>query len=440
MATLAEERPSGGANPLWTERRMVVILTFIAMLALLDKYALSLLVQPIKSDLGLSDAQVGLAVGAAFAVANIAAGLPAGWAADRLDRRALIFFGVLFWSLMAALCGLATSFFLFFLARAGVGFGEGLIPPASYSLIRDGVATERQGRAFGLFAMSNTAGPGLALLLGGALLGAVVSLGWGGLPVLGELAPWRMTLIILGMAGIPLAFLAFAFPPPSRKAASGSAGGYGEVIAMMRREGRIFGPLLAFSCACAMIGNSLGIWLPAYIGRNWGLAPQEVGAILGLILLISGPAGMLALGQVVDRMHANGREAAGRAAIAVSLLLMLCATSVTLVPSLTLMWVIEVGVVSCSTCYLAIVSVVVSRRAPAHLVGRTMALMLVVQGIFGAGFAPVLVGFLTDHLLADAGGLGTALALNAAVLTAVALVAAVALHRALEKSGKEGSA
>lgn len=416
------------ARPAIAEWRMVVALTVIAMLALLDKYALSLLVQPLKADLGLTDTQVGIAVGAAFAIANIAVGIPAGWAADRYSRRMIVFGGVVLWSMMAVACGLAGSFWTFFIARAGVGLGEGIIPPASYSLIRDGVAPARRGRAFGVFAMSNTLGPGIALMLGGTLIGAIVALHWQSLPLVGAVKPWQLTLIVLGLAGLPLAFLAYAFPAPARHGHAEGPSSYRDALKVMRDDRAIYRPLIIFSCSSAMVASALGIWFPAFVGRTWHLTPQVIGPTLGLILCIAGPLGLFVAGSTIDRFKRRGREGAGRVAVIVAVMLSLFATAVPLAPAVPLMWTVEAGVVLCSTCYLAIVSIVVSQNAPSAMVGKIMALLLVLQGIFGSGLAPIVVGFLADHL---SGGLGQALATHAGVLTLVGIVAAVALARAL---------
>ena len=112
---------------------LVGCLTVTSMLALIDKNVITLMVGGVKTSFGLSDTQVGLVVGVAFALANLAISLPAGWLADRGDRRAIVACGVVIWSIMAATCGAANGFLQLFLARAGVGIGEGLT-----HLIRDG--------------------------------------------------------------------------------------------------------------------------------------------------------------------------------------------------------------------------------------------------------------------------------------------------------------
>lgn len=416
--------------PVQRQWRMVGALTLLTMLAMVDKYALSLLVQPLKTDLGLSDTEVGLAVGAAFAVANIAAGLPAGWAADRFSRRRIVAIGVVFWSLTTVACGFASNFWQFFIARAGVGLGEGLIPPASYSLIRDGVAPERQGRAFGIFAMSNTLGPGSALLLGGALLALIAALGWNQLPGIGAVAPWQMMLMILGLAGLPLALLAFSFPEPVR-AGRADATGFADVVRLMRAERDLYLPLIVFSCAAAMIAAALGTWFPAFVGRSFGLGPHVVGPILGTMLIVVGPLGVLVAGSAIDLLNARGREGPGTVALVAAVAISVFATLTPLVPSLPLMWTLEAGVILSSTCYLAIVSTVVARNAPGAMTGKVMALLLVLQGIMGSGLSPVLVGALADGVYAGPRALGHGLATLSAMLAMVTMGSAWMLRKAL---------
>jgi len=410
--------------------RIVMALTLLAMLALLDKYALSLLVEPLKKDLRLTDTQVGLAVGAAFAVANIAAGLPAGWAADKFSRRRIVALGVVFWSGMTIACGMVGNFWQFFLARAGVGLGEGLIPPASYSLIRDGVSAERQGRAFGLFAMSNTLGPGAALLLGGGILALISAQGWDHLPLVGPVAPWQMLLVILGLAGMPLALLAFSFPePPRRTLAQGTT--FRDVLHLMVRERALYIPLIGFACLSAMIAAALGTWFPAFVGRSFGLQPGTIGSILGLLLICAGPLGVVVAGHAMDALVARGREGPGTVALVAACMIGTFGTLTPLVPNLQTMWVCEAGVILSSTSYLAIVSTIVARHSPGEMTGKVMAILLILQAIVGSGFAPVIVGLLADNVYGGSGALGKSLATCSIVLALGAIAFALRLRGVL---------
>ena len=193
---------------------LVACLTLLNMLAQIDKNILVLMVGPIQRDFGVSDIQISFLIGTAFAVANILVGLPAGWLADRFDRRLVIATGVLVWSAAVAANAAATAFIALVIARAVVGAAEALTPPSSYSLIRDGVDDQRRARALSVYTMSMMLGTGLSLVLGGPLLHLVQASGIHALPLVGEVSAWQLTLFMIGVAGLPLSLLIFCFKDP----------------------------------------------------------------------------------------------------------------------------------------------------------------------------------------------------------------------------------
>ncbi|MCF3947827.1 MFS transporter [Acidiphilium iwatense] len=165
-ATLAQEiyPPRGRAI------FVCIILSLGYMLAFTDRTVVALLVIPIEHDLSLTDLQIGLLQGTAFAVFYSLFGLPIAWAVDRLDRRLIVAFGVLIWSAMTCIGGLSTSFLQFFLARVGVGVGEATILPGATSMLADYFPPASRGRALGAFASGIYFGSALALIGGGLIL------------------------------------------------------------------------------------------------------------------------------------------------------------------------------------------------------------------------------------------------------------------------------
>ena len=132
------------------ERRgwyLVVLLSLAGVVGQLDRSLLSLLVAPISRDLALTDVQMSLLLGFAFAVFMGVASLPIAWLADRRDRRWILAFGIAAWSVMTALCAFANDFGSLFLARVGVGIGEACLIPAGGALIADSFSRERLARA-----------------------------------------------------------------------------------------------------------------------------------------------------------------------------------------------------------------------------------------------------------------------------------------------------
>jgi MFS family permease len=167
---------------------VVFVLMVCYTLSFIDRQILSLLVAPIKRDLGISDTKIGLLQGLAFALFYTLLGFPLGWIADRYSRRNLVAAGVFFWSLMTALCSLAASFSSLFLARMGVGVGEATLGPSAFSLISDYFPKERLGGALSVYSMGIFIGSGLALIVGGTVVSAVQEMPAVTLPVIGAMA------------------------------------------------------------------------------------------------------------------------------------------------------------------------------------------------------------------------------------------------------------
>src|SRR5580658_3467026 len=166
---------------------VVFALTAIYMLSYTDRQILSLLVAPMKRDLGISDTRVGLLQGLAFGLFYTFMGLPLGRIADTRNRRNLIAAGVVLWSLFTSACSLARSFWTLFLARMGVGVGEASLSPAAYSLIADYFPREQLGVAISVFYMGIYLGTSLSLLVTGFIVDAVAHTPFVTLPLLGTM-------------------------------------------------------------------------------------------------------------------------------------------------------------------------------------------------------------------------------------------------------------
>src|SRR3546814_1245193 len=139
-------------------------------LSVLDRFMISLLVGPIKADLGISDTQLGLLNGFAFAITFCLFGLVAGAVSDRFSRRWVIFSGVSFWSISTALCGTAQNFWHLLTARVGVGAGEAALSPAATSMLTALFPRERLTLAIAVFSIGSTIGAGCAFLFGGLII------------------------------------------------------------------------------------------------------------------------------------------------------------------------------------------------------------------------------------------------------------------------------
>ncbi|WGM45946.1 hypothetical protein KOAAANKH_00811 [Brevundimonas sp. NIBR10] len=419
------DRSGGGGLRQWW---LVGCLTVFAMLAMVDKNIITLLVLPIKRDLGLSDTQIGLIIGTAFAVSNLVIGIPAGWLADKVNRKSILFVGVGLWSAMAATCGLAGNFLTLFWARAGVGLAEGLLPPAAYSLLRDGVSPARRGRAFSIYAMATLLGTGLAFVAGGLLIRALSTADFSGWPVLSGLAPWSLALIFAGLAGLPLLLLLATIREPGRGSAEQSAVSFKSALGLMWADRAVYLPLAVFSVAHAMLTQSLGVWVPALVGLRFDLGPAQMGPILGLLLMTMGPLGLVLTGFGIDRINKAGGAGSAAVAVIASVLLLAVTPFHPLVPSVETFWVAQGLVLLGATTYLAVTSTLVAQIAPQRAIGKTMAVFLVLQGALGSGVAPALTASVGEHLFAgQATPIASAMSVVHAGLALVALGSAVVL-------------
>ncbi|TLZ39208.1 MAG: MFS transporter, partial [Gammaproteobacteria bacterium] len=265
---------------------VVAILIGTAILSYTDRQVLSLLVDPIRRDLLISDTEVSLLLGTAFAVVYGVAGIPFGLLADRTSRRNLIFFGVVVWSIGTVACGFAHSFGGLFAARVVVGLGESVLSPSAISLISDYFPASRRGLAVGSYLSGIAIGNGASILIGGGALQLVEAGVFAGTPI-ALIAPWRLVLLVIGSPGLLWALAILAIREPERRAAiaapsaSGAGGASGRHAAVWR-----VAPIYLVVATASLVDNAVGAWAPTLLIRDFGRDAAQVGLQLGLLLTI----------------------------------------------------------------------------------------------------------------------------------------------------------
>ena len=275
------------------------ILTIVYITNFIDRIVLGILVGPIKAELHLTDSQLGLLGGTAFALFYTALGIPIGWWADRVNRVRIMTVALVCWSVFTALTGLAHSFLGLFLARLGVGIGEaGGVAPA-YALIADYFRPKSRARALGLYSLGIPVGSACGYLLGGYLTTAVT---------------WRAAFMLLGAVGVALAPLLLvtvrepvrgghdslreALPPPAIR----------DVLPRLMSKPAFW--LLSLGAACGSImGYGLLFWLPSFFMRSDGMSLVQVSRLLGALLLLGGIPGVVLGSYLADRHGARDRRA-----------------------------------------------------------------------------------------------------------------------------------
>ena len=218
------------------------VFTIALTLNFLDRQLLSLLATPIKRDLGLSDTQFSILVGFMFVLFYLAVGIPISRLVDRGPRKWIIGAGIAFWSLMTAACGMAQNFWQLALARMGVGIGESCNGPATYSMTADMMPREQLGPGDLDHQYRHGGGLGLALLVGGWLIVPLTALGDIHVPLLGDLKPWQLTFLIVGLPGVLWALVLIATVPepkrPPPPADAPTVPSFGQVLALSLAAGR----------------------------------------------------------------------------------------------------------------------------------------------------------------------------------------------------------
>src|SRR6185436_764223 len=215
MSSPAAEHASPNPAYAWF---VVIVLTLAYTCSFIDRQILTLLIEPIRRDLHISDTQVSLLGGLAFSIFYTTLGIPIARLADQTHRRNLMAAGLAFWSLMTAACGLARSFWGLFAARVGVGVGEAALSPAAFSLLADYFPPRKVALAVSVYSMGLYFGAGLALMIGGSVVKAVSSAPMHDLPVVGEVFSWQLTFFIVAALSLPVLLLMSLIRGPMRRA------------------------------------------------------------------------------------------------------------------------------------------------------------------------------------------------------------------------------
>ena len=272
----------------WT---VLVILTLVYTFNFIDRQILVILQEPIKLELGLSDAQLGLLTGFSFALVYVTAGIPIAWLADRSNRRNIVAASLAFWSAMTALSGLVQNFGQLLAARLGVGIGEAGGSPPSHSMISDYFPPQNRGTALSFYSMG---------IYVGILFGYAAG-GW-----IAENFGWRTAFFLVGIPGIAYALLVLWVVKEPRRGRWDEGGtppksSFKQTWDCLRQRPTFW--WISIGCAfSAFISYGNGNFMPSFLIRSHGMSLTEVGLALGLIAGISGAVGTFLGGFLADKL------------------------------------------------------------------------------------------------------------------------------------------
>lgn len=401
------------------------MLTFAYVVSFVDRTVLSLLVEPIKADLGLTDTKMGILQGLAFALFYAAMGLPLGWLADRTSRRRVIACGAALWCAATAACGLAATFVHLLFARIAVGIGEAALSPAAMSMISDSFPKERRAAPIGVYAAAGAVGAGIALIVSGAVIQLVATQEALVLPVVGEVARWQAAFILIGLGGLVLLPLLATVPEPARRNESALPPGHSGILRFVREHSSFMVRHYAAVSIYSIVIYAVLSWVPTQFVRVYGWTPGETGMRYGLVLLVFGGAGTV-LGSVIAGWLTRRRVACAPIWVTVAGMTLsgpLIAQGAWANDAWTALAWYAPGLLFMTLPGGTAIQVI-QEAVPNRLRAQASAIYYLTISVVGGTIGPVAVGLLTDRVFQDPHRLGSALAVVAiAVAPATALLA-----------------
>jgi MFS family permease len=383
----------------WLSAIVIFVLTAIA---LADRMAIAMLIGPIKKDFGIGDFQASLLVGLAFTLFYVVFLLPIGGLADRYSRKTVLAVCLVIWSLATIACGFAAGFVSLFVLRMLVGAGEAAIGPCSHGIIGDSFPREALAKPLALQGIGFQVGPAIGVAAAGAILAAGGAGAFAGWPILGELAPWRITFVLIGLPGI-FALLLVPLLQESDKS-RGQATKLDATVMPFLKQNRVLMSLVYLGAAVSAM--PLGVvtgWVPEYMQRVLGVSPMAAGAAMGSILLAAAVVGQGLYSITVDWLAARGVPDAplrvGVIPAALAIPLAWISFDAHDAPQFYLMLF---AFLLCITPFNALNNTVAQQIAPGPLRSRISAQMILAISIVGFAIAPALVGWLSQYVFGEA--------------------------------------
>lgn len=352
-----------------------------------DRQILAILAGPIQADLGLSDTQMGLLGGIAFALLYSTLAVPLGWIADRTSRSWVITISLGVWSGFTALCGFAQGFWSIFLARLGVGIGEAGGVAPSYALISDYFPSEKRARALSIYSLGIPLGSATGVIAGGYIAATV---------------DWRLAFIVVGLSGVLIAPL-FKYlvrdpvKPPVIMGSTPPQPRFMDILKILAKK-RAFWFLALGAASSSMLGYGIAFWLPSLLQRSFGLNLIETSLFFGSILLIGGVAGVMGGGILGDWLGSKNKGAYGLVPATAFLLAVPLFAAGIMSGSATLAFVLFLIPQGLAYIWLGPVLSAVQHLVTAETRATASALFLLINNLIGIGGGIFFLGALSDGL------------------------------------------
>ena len=402
---------------------VLLMLAVVAFFNYLDRMVLSMLVEPIKADLGFSDTQLGLLTGFAFALFYATFGIPIARLADTRSRVTILSICMALWSAMTAACGLAQNFLHMLLARVGVGVGEAGCVPSSHSLLTDYVPAEKRALALGIFQTGGAVG----------IMAGFIAAGW-----LADQYGWRITFFLIGIPGVVLALaakLTVRDPPRGNFSDAPEPGRQPfrvAIVSLLRRRTYIH-IMTAYSLGLFGV-YGIAQWIPAFFVRVHEMTLTEVGWGVGISSGLGGAIGTFIGSVLAPRYIARERrwEVWWPAWAYVACIPTYAGAFLAGDPIVAFTLIFIAAAVAGSSIAPGMASV--QSVAEPHQRATAVAMVMFCSAILGQGLGPTAIGFASDYLTPSLGsdGLRWALVMSLALFAwswVHFMIAARTVHR-----------
>lgn len=396
---------------------ILFVLTLVGTLNYLDRQVLTILLEPIRKDLHLTDTHIGFLTGIAFTFVYVGLAVPAARLADNWSRRKVIALAIGAWSVMTALCGVAQSFAQLLFARMGVGVGEAGGHPSCTALVGDLYPKTQRSLAMGIFLLSMPLGIGLGLLIGGMAVGAL---------------GWRGVFVLVAAPGVIIAPLVWLTIPEVRQ---GLSDGIKEqlvnpplfkTVRMLLSLPSYRNMVLAQICA-SMLGLGLSLWLPSFLARSHGMSPKEIGLYLSVGFAIPFGVGLLGGGHLTDWMgRRDARWYFWLPAIA-TFINGIAAAGAFLVPTAYVFWCMGIAYLAISS-FIGPNLVITQTLSPIAFRATACAFTAFMVNTIGLGIGPQAMGVVSDLLRPTYGE--ESLRMSLLLVTTLSIPATIFYYRA----------
>ena len=421
--------PSAHSEQAWPSLKQAYfaawVLAIAQMCAALNNGVTTLLVESIKRDLALTEMQMGYLLGFASILFYALIGIPSARLVDRYNRKWLMTASIVFWSAATGACGLATNFWQLFAARFGIGAGELINGPLSYSLLADYFPPEKLPRGIAIYNVGLQGGGALSMLLGAFLIQTFAGAPKIDVPLLGVLSDWQLIFIITGLIGLPIALLVMALSEPARRGVKvttimgldSQSATFLQVIAYLLKNWRLYGPMFLGLSLTSIHMMGMGNWIAAFFTRTYGWEPQTFGYYSGtLTLALTAPALFCAI-WLNEYFRKRGHADTNMRVMAIGITL--AAPFMIMSPLMPTPWLALVThAIGPAFMLVAAPSLNTALQiiTPNEMRGRVTAIYLFVMLAAGGSIGPILFAFLTAHVFGDPALLRYSILVSASLL------------------------